>query len=82
MVGLNRTLGVGYCDCPAPPTFYGDNAVAIPKLFVLGRPEDFTNQEVEWLTDLITEKLADDGIKPESFAFQIRVEYTPTKETA
>ena len=51
------------------------------KLFVLGRPEDFTNQEVEWHTDLITEKLTDDGIAPESFAFQIRVEYTPTKET-
>ena len=37
--------------------------MATPKLFVLGRPEDFTNQEVEWLTDLITEKLTDDGIK-------------------
>jgi hypothetical protein len=55
--------------------------VTNPKLFVLGRPEDFTNQEVDWLTDLITEKLNDDGIAPESFAFQIRVEYTPTKET-
>lgn len=52
-----------------------------PKLIVLGRPEDFTNQEVDWLTDLITEKLNDGGIAPESFAFQIRVEYTPTKET-
>ena len=81
MVGLNRTLGVGYCDCPAPPTSYGDNAVATPKLFVLGRPEDFTNQEVEWLADLITEKLTDDGIEAESFAFQIRVEYVPAQET-
>ena len=52
-----------------------------PKLFVLGRPEDFTNLEVDWLTDLITEKLNDYGIAPEAFAFQIRVEYTPTKET-
>lgn len=49
-----------------------------PKLFVL---EDFTNEEVEWLADLITEKLTDEGIEPEAFAFQIRVEYTPTEET-
>ena len=55
--------------------------MATPKLFVLGRPEDFTNKEVEWLADLITEKLTDDGIEAESFAFQIRVEYVPAKET-
>ena len=55
--------------------------MATPKLFVLGRPDDFANQEVEWLADLITEKLTDDGIEAESFAFQIRVEYVPAKET-
>lgn len=51
------------------------------KLLVLGKPDDFTNSEVDWLAELITEKLTDEGITPESFAFQIRVEYVPTKET-
>tara|TARA_A100000172_G_scaffold71959_1_gene52881 strand:- start:67 stop:237 length:171 start_codon:yes stop_codon:yes gene_type:complete len=50
------------------------------KLFVLGKSEDFTKQEVDWLSDLIIEKLNEDGIHAEAFAFQIRVEYTPSTE--
>lgn len=52
-----------------------------PKLLVLGTEEDFTEQEVDWLSDLIIEKLNDEGVSTKGFSFQIRVEYTPTKET-
>jgi len=51
-----------------------------PKLMVLGTEQDFTKEEVKMLTDLITKKLTAAGIKPDSFAFQIRVEYK-LKET-
>tara|TARA_R110002153_G_scaffold175699_1_gene328919 strand:+ start:235 stop:402 length:168 start_codon:yes stop_codon:yes gene_type:complete len=51
-----------------------------PKLMVLGTEKDFTKKEVAMLTNLIVEKLTAAGIKPDSFAFQIRVEYK-LKET-
>ena len=38
---------------------------------------DFTKQEVEWLSDLVTEKLNDMDKTPESFAFNITVEFLP-----
>ena len=42
---------------------------------VLGTEKDFTKKEVAMLTNLIVKKFTAAGIKPESFAFQIRVEY-------
>ena len=52
-----------------------------PKLFVLGKPNDFSKTEFNWLADLITEKLSDNGIKPQGYSFQIRVEYSPKETT-
>ena len=50
-----------------------------PKLLVLGTEEDFTEQEVDWLSDLIIEKLNDEGVSTQGFSFQIRVEYIPER---
>ena len=50
-----------------------------PKLLVLGTEEDFTEQEVDWLSDLIIEKLNDEGVSTKGFSFQIRVEYIPER---
>ena len=51
-----------------------------PKLMVLGKEKDFTEKELAMITNLIVEKLTAAGIQPDSFAFQIRVEYK-LKET-
>lgn len=56
--------------------------MSVPKLFILGRPDDFSKQEFNWLADLITEKLNDKGIMPTGYEFQIRVEYLSEKEPA
>ena len=50
-----------------------------PKLMVLGEEQDFTKKDLAMLTSLIVEKFTAAGIKPESFAFQIRVEYKLTE---
>ena len=47
---------------------------------MIGGPEAFTNMEAEWLADLITEKLNDEGIEAESFSFHIQVEYLSEEE--
>ena len=47
---------------------------------VLGTEEDFTEQEVDWLSDLITEKLNNEGVSTKGFSFQIRVEYIPERK--
>jgi hypothetical protein len=36
---------------------------------------DFTNQETDYLSELITEKLNEQGITAQSFAFDIEVDY-------
>jgi len=36
---------------------------------------DFDNQETDYLSELITEKLNEQGIAAESFAFNIEVDY-------
>ena len=36
---------------------------------------DFTRQEFNYLSELITEKLQEEGIHTESFAFDIEVDY-------
>tara|TARA_R100001594_G_C3854839_1_gene219378 strand:- start:144 stop:305 length:162 start_codon:yes stop_codon:yes gene_type:complete len=36
---------------------------------------DFTNQEMQYLSELIMEKLNDQGITTQSFAFDIEVDY-------
>ena len=57
-------------------SLYGfESKMSNPKLMVLGTEKDFTKKEVAMLTNLIVEKLTAAGIKPDSFAFQIRVEY-------
>lgn len=43
------------------------------KTIMLG---DFDKRDTEYLSRLIAEELAHEGIKPESFAFHIEVEYT------
>jgi len=50
-----------------------------PKLMVLGTEKDFTERELDLLTNLITKKLAAAGTAFNSFAFEIRVEYQPTE---
>jgi len=46
-----------------------------PKLFVMGSDKDFTDEELECLTKLIKRNLKKEGVIPESFSFQIRVEW-------
>lgn len=43
------------------------------KTIMLG---DFDNRDTDYLLELIADHLAYEGIKPESFAFHIEVEYT------
>jgi len=52
-----------------------ESKMSNPKLMVLGEEQDFTKKDLAMLTSLIVEKFTSAGIKPESFAFQIRVEY-------
>ena len=52
-----------------------------PKLMVLGTEKDFTERELDLLTNLITKKLAAAGTAFNSFAFEIRVEYQPKETT-
>ena len=51
-----------------------------PKLLVLGKEEDFTQDEVKWLSDMIYDKLQDLEVKVSSYSFQVRIEWLP-KET-
>tara|TARA_E500000331_G_scaffold69689_1_gene64394 strand:- start:1403 stop:1582 length:180 start_codon:yes stop_codon:yes gene_type:complete len=50
-----------------------------PKLLVLGKEEDFTQDEVKWLSDMIYDKLQDLDFKASSYSFQVRVEWLPTE---
>ena len=43
---------------------------------------DFTNQETDYLSELITEKLNEQGITAQSFAFDIEVDYIEENDKA
>ena len=47
------------------------------KTIMLG---DFDKRDTEYLSELIADHLAHEGINPESFAFHIEVEYIESKE--
>jgi len=41
---------------------------------------DFDKRDTEYLSELIADHLAHEGIKPESFAFHIEVEYIESED--
>lgn len=50
-----------------------------PKLLVLGKEEDFTQDEVKWLSEMIYDKLQDLEVKVSSYSFQVRIEWLPSE---
>lgn len=57
------------------------NEVTNPNRFVLGKPEDFSQADRNYISDLINEKLADKGIRAAMYFYEIHVEYVPWEES-